>query len=145
MTGITVGIDGSENAQPALTWAVREAAQRSEPLTVITVNEAIASYWTNRPVLSTGDPALLEHARVTAEGAVAKTLAELGAGQQPKVTVQAVNGFSAQVLIDVSREADLLVIGTRGGGGFPHLSLGAVASKVLHHAYCPVVVVPHDR
>jgi nucleotide-binding universal stress UspA family protein len=145
MSGIIVGIDGSQNAQPALDWAVTEAALRAVPLTVVTVNEALASYWTGQPVPSMGDDERLAHARKAAEDAVAEAVARFGEDQQPSVTVDAVNGFPAQVLIDVSRGADLLIVGTRGGGGFAHLSLGGVASKVLHHAYCPVVVVPHDR
>lgn len=145
MSGIIVGIDGSQNAQPALDWAVAEAALRAVPLTVITVNEVLASYWTGQPVPSGGDDERLAHARKAAEDAAAEAVAKLSQDRQPSVTVDAVNGFSAQVLIDVSRGADLVIVGTRGGGGFAHLSLGAVACKVLHHAHCPVVLVPHDR
>lgn len=145
MSGIIVGIDGSENAQPALDWALTEAALRAMPLTVVTVNEVLASYWTGQPVPSAGDDERLAHARKAAEDAVADAMAKLDQDRQPSVTVDAVNGFAAQVLIDVSRGADLLIVGTRGGGGFAHLSLGAVASQVLHHAHCPVVLVPHAR
>jgi len=58
------------------------------------------------------------------------------------VTVVAVNGFAVQELVNASENCDLLVVGTRGGGGFAPLRLGSVSSQVVHHAKCPVVVVP---
>jgi nucleotide-binding universal stress UspA family protein len=143
MSGITVGVDGSGNAQPALDWAMNEAVVRKLPLTVLTVHEVIASYFVpGRPVVFPGDEELLAKARQATEEAVTDAARRLDTGQ-PQVTVTAVSGFAAQTLIEASREADLLVVGTRGGGGFPHLSLGGVASQVVHHAHCPVVVVRH--
>jgi nucleotide-binding universal stress UspA family protein len=59
--------------------------------------------------------------------------------------VVAVNGFPAKTLIDTSASADLMVVGSRGGGGFGELFLGSICSQVVHHAKCPVVVVPTDR
>jgi len=58
------------------------------------------------------------------------------------VTVTAVSGFAGKELIDVSESCDLLVVGTRGGGGFASLMLGSISSQVVHHAKSPVVVVP---
>jgi nucleotide-binding universal stress UspA family protein len=145
MSGIIVGIDGSDRAQPALEWAVREAAFRDVPLTVITVNEAIASYWTGKPVLSTGDDLKVDKIREAAEREAADAVTKYGTDGKPAVTVTASNGFAADTLIDASKDADMIVIGTRGGGGFAHLNLGAVASKVLHHSHCAVVLVPHER
>jgi nucleotide-binding universal stress UspA family protein len=58
------------------------------------------------------------------------------------LTVMALSGFPAQTLIDASTDSDLLVVGTRGGGGFAPLRLGSVSNQVVHHASCPVVVVP---
>ncbi len=145
MPGITVGIDGSDNAHHALIWAVQEAALRDLPLTVLTVHETIASYWTRRPLDFTGDDELVAQARQAAEQAVAEVARDLGLDGRPRVTVTAINGFAAQTLVDASADADMLVVGTRGGGGFPHLHLGAISSQVVHHAKCPVVVVPHDR
>jgi len=57
------------------------------------------------------------------------------------VTVRAVSGIPAQELINASHDADLLVVGSRGGGGFAGLRMGSVSSQVVHHAACPVVVV----
>jgi nucleotide-binding universal stress UspA family protein len=57
----------------------------------------------------------------------------------------AFSGFPAKALIDESEKADLIVVGSRGGGGFGALFLGSVSSQVVHHAKCPVVVVPPSK
>ncbi len=145
MPGITVGIDGSDNAHHALIWAMNEAVQRDVPLTVLTVHPTIQGYWSRQPVTIAGDAQRVEEARQAAEEAVAQVTKEIGADKHPQVTVRAINGFAAQALIDASADADLVVVGTRGGGGFARLSLGSVSSQVIHHAQCPVVVVPRDR
>ena len=145
MAGITVGIDGSENGQLALEWAMKEAATKQVPLTVLTVNEVAASFWTGNPITVAGDAELLESARQGAEAAVEKTAAQLGDDKPPSVSVRAVNGFATKELITASEQSDLVVVGARGNGGFPRLHLGAVASQVVHHAACPVVVVRTAR
>jgi nucleotide-binding universal stress UspA family protein len=146
MSGIIVGVDGSANARYALQWAVKEAAAKHEPLTVVTVNEVAASFWTHQPITVPADQALLEKARQSATDLVDKTLSELGGPVPASVTVRAVNGFAADELVNASREADLVVVGARGGaqsGGLAHHTpVGSVSNKVLHHARCPVVVVP---
>ena len=142
MPGITVGVDGSQNSQPALDWAIHEAALRKTPLNVITVHETISSHWSGNPVMFAGDEELVERARHAAEEAVAESAKRIDT-EPPHVTVTAVSGFAARTIIDASADSDLIVIGSRGGGGFPHLSLGSIASQVVHHAQCPVVVVRH--
>jgi nucleotide-binding universal stress UspA family protein len=142
MSGIVVGIDGSHNADRALEWAMAEAAIRKTQLTVLAVHPVPASYWTGAPVLLPGDENRVAEIREAAESAVAAAKARLGDGEAKSVTVTAVNGFPAQELIKASKDADLLVVGTRGGGGFAVLMLGSVSSQVVHHAACPVVVVP---
>jgi nucleotide-binding universal stress UspA family protein len=120
---------------------MREAAMRKVPLTVLAVHEVMASYWTGNPVTVPADTPELEKVRIAVEHAVADA-AEGLEGERPQVTVAAINGFAAKALIEASADSDLLVVGNRGGGGFPRLSLGAVASQVVHHAHCPVVIVP---
>ena len=120
---------------------MREAALRQVPLTVLAVHEVMASYWTGNPVAVPGDAPELEKARAATEHAVAEALEGLDANR-PQVTVTVINGFAARALIEASADSDLVVVGNRGGGGFPRLNLGAVASQVVHHAHCPVVVVP---
>ena len=145
MAGITVGIDGSHDAHRALEWAMREAAVRHVPLTVVTVHEVAVSGWTGQPIVFPVDQADVEKVRQAAEEMVAKAAGQLGESQPASVTVRAVNGFPAQELIEASRDADLLVVGSRGGGGFARLMLGSISQKVVHHAHCPVVVVPGPR
>jgi nucleotide-binding universal stress UspA family protein len=146
MPGIIVGVDGSANARRALEWAMREAAVRHVPLNVVTVHEVAASFWTHQPIAVPADKALLENARTAAAELADKTAAELGVPAPGQVTVTAVNGFAAAELVSASKDADLLVVGARGGarsGGLAqHTPLGSVSNKVLHQAHCPVVVVP---
>lgn len=145
MSGVVVGIDGSHNSSKALDWAMAEAAVRKAPLTVLTVHSVPASYWTGHPVTLPVDEDEVTKIRKAAESAVAASAAKLGASQPESVTVTAVNGFPAQALINAAKDSDLLVVGTRGGGGFGSLLMGSVSIQVVHHASCPVVVVPTDR
>jgi len=145
MAGIIVGVDGSHDAHRALEWAMKEAAIRHVPLTVVTVHEVAVSGWTGHPIILPMDQPDVNKARQAAEEAVAKASAQLGESQPASVTVWAVNGLAAQELIEASRDADLLVVGSRGGGGFARLMLGSISDKVTRHAHCPVVVVPGPR
>jgi nucleotide-binding universal stress UspA family protein len=84
--------------------------------------------------------------RTAIEALVAKARVEFdGGGREVDVMIQAVNDHPAPALIDASKEAGLLVVGSRGLGGFQQLSLGSVSSHCIHHAHCPVVVVRGDR
>ena len=141
MPGIIVGIDGSDHSKNALEWAMKEATIRHAPLTVITVHPVIAGF-SGRPVAYPTDDALVEQARVAAQEEVDKTLARLGGPAPETVTVQGVSGFPAEVLITASGDADMIVVGSQGSGGFSRLLLGSVSSQVTHHAQCPVVVIP---
>ena len=141
MPGIIVGIDGSVHSKNALEWAMKEAAIRHAPLTVITVHPVIAGF-SGRPVAYPTDEARTDKAREAAQEEVDKTLAQLAGPGPETVTVQGVSGFPAEVLITAGRDADMLVVGSRGAGGFSRLLLGSVSSQVTHHAQCPVVVIP---
>ncbi len=147
MPGILVGVDGSDHSRRALGWAIHEAAQHDVPLTVVAVRPAAVRpathiYWP-MPVLpeDSGD---LEHARMAVREFVDKVANEIGE-TAPEVTVNVVTGDAAEELIKASHDADMLVVGSRGSGGFAKLLLGSVSSKVTHHAACAVVVVPEIR
>jgi nucleotide-binding universal stress UspA family protein len=141
MAGITVGVDGSDNSRIALEWAMKEAALRNTPLTVIAVHEVAANQWTGHPLIVREDAADEVKARQATEEDVAKITSQLGDAAPSSVTVKAVSGIAAQVLIDASGSADLVVVGSKGGGGFARMLVGSVSSKIVHHASCPVVVV----
>ncbi len=141
MNGIVVGIDGSEHSQHVLEWAMREAALQHAPLTVLTVHEVASNQWTGNPLIMVEDRPEQEKARQAAEELVAKVASEIGATSPASVTVRAVSGLAAKELIAASDGADLVVVGTRGDGGFAGLLLGSVSNQVTHHASCPVVVV----
>ncbi len=141
MSGIVVGIDGSGNSQHALDWAVKEAAVRHAPLTVLAVHQVAANQWTGNPLVYPEDAPEQEKARQAAEEAVNKAVSEAGDAKPASVTVRAVSGLAARELIDASRDADLVVVASRGAGGFASLLMGSVSSQVVNHAASPVVVV----
>ncbi len=147
MPGIVVGVDGSDHSRRALGWAMREAALRHVPLQVVTVHPppvrpATGIYW-GLPTFpeNSFDPELARAAVQQFVGEVADETGETG----PEVTVTVATGDAAEELVKASRDADLLVVGSRGSGGFARLLMGSVSSQVTHHADCPVVVVPGTR
>ncbi|HEY6498397.1 MAG TPA: universal stress protein [Streptosporangiaceae bacterium] len=141
MSGIVVGIDASTHSMAALNWAMREAAVKNVPLTVITVEIVAASGWGGSQVYG-ADFELRDKAQKAAEEAVAATAKSLGDAAPASVTVRALLGQPAEQLLEAAKGADQLVLARRGTGGFNRLMLGSVTSQVVHHADCPVTIVP---
>ena len=144
MPGILVGVDGSEHASRALEWAVKMAADLHLPLTVLAVHQVAVSEWTGNPIVYPEDRAAEKEARQAVEKAIAEAAGRLGGPSPDSVTVLSVSGNAARELIEASRNADMVVVGARGRGGFADLIMGSTSSQVVHHAHCPVVVMPHD-
>jgi nucleotide-binding universal stress UspA family protein len=144
MSGILVGVDGSSPSRGALAWAAQEAATRQVPLNVLAVHEVAASGW-GGVVLYPADQDLAEQARKAAQEAADQAVQKLGGQKPPSVNVRATSGTPAAELVEASRDADLIVVGSRGAGGFARLLMGSVSNEVVHHAYCPIVVVPAER
>jgi len=145
MSGITVGIDGSAHSSHVLEWALKEGATRHAPVTVLTVHSVPMNGWTGNAIMLPRDADDNESERLAAEELTAKALSQLGDAQPSSVTVRAIIGFPADELIEASRTADLMVVGSRGAGGFARLVIGSVSSQVAHHAHCPVVVVRNEN
>lgn len=145
MPGIIVGIDDSANAQHVLDWATREAGIQHAELTVLTVVPTMVSQWTGQPLHYTGAEESVEKAQQAAQDKVAKSTSDSAGPQPSSITVKAFEGSPAQALIEASSGADLVVVGARGIGGFASLMLGSVSTQVVHHAACPVVIVPAGR
>jgi len=144
MSGIIVGVDGSGHSQRALEWAMHEAAVRQVPLTVLTVNEAVRGYYSSMAVYA-DDPVRTEDARKLAQAETDEVLARLDEPRPASVTVKAVHGFPVEELISAGKDADMIVVGSRGAGGFTRLMMGSVADQVAQHAHCPVLIVPPEN
>jgi len=141
MPGIVVGVDGSGHSQRALEWAMAEAGLRHAPLHVLTVHQAVVGYF-GGVVTMARDTELTEQARIAAQAEADKVLADLDGPRPESVTVTAVNGFPVEELLGVSKDADMLVLGSRGAGGFARLVLGSTAAQVVRHAHCAVLIIP---
>jgi nucleotide-binding universal stress UspA family protein len=131
---VLVGVDGSAGSRTALNWAAAEAADHGAELVVLDVEElpllpAVGS-------VPTGDAGL-----GTEESLLAVIREELGEDPPMLVRPRVRRGNPAEVLIDESVHADLLVVGTRGHGGFAGLVLGSVSQHVAAYARCPVAVI----
>jgi nucleotide-binding universal stress UspA family protein len=137
---VVVGVDAHEHSAPAVEFAFAEASRRGAPL------QAVHTWWWDEANASVagsggaGDRSQVVEAHRLVVG-------EMLAGWRDEypdvpVTVTLVRGRTGTTLVQESRAAQLLVVGTRGLGGFPGLLLGSVGSHVIHHAHCPVVVVP---
>lgn len=145
MPGIVVGVDQSEHSRHALEWAIHEASVRHAPLTVLTVNQAVAGYW-GGPAPSPGDREYAEKSLAAAKEETESLLEQAGEASRPaSVTVRGVTGLPAEELVIASKDAEMLVVGSRGAGGFRRLLMGSVAAQVTHHAHCPVVVIPAEN
>lgn len=137
---IVVGVDGSESARKALRWAVHEAEAWEAELTAIAAvpmaSGAGALAWL---------PAAVDREQVLADvrSGLDRAVADAVEGH-PKVVVRrhALDGNAAELMAEFSTAVDLVVVGSRGRGGFSGLLLGSVSQGVLSHASCPVMVVP---
>ena len=136
---IVVGVDGSASSRDAIRWAVDEARVRKTTVRAV--------YAWQLPIV-TGfayvpaevlDPVELERrAQEVVDAAVAEAV---GTANGTTVEAVAVEGIAAERLVKESAEADMLVVGSRGRGGFSGLLLGSVGQQCVHHAACPVVIV----
>ena len=144
MPGIVVGVDGSPHSQRALEWAIKEAGLRNAPLTVLAVHQVAGNHWSGNPEKYPADAPETEKMRQAAQDTVQKAVDAAGSPGPASVTVRAVSGIAAQELISASNDADLVVVGSRGGGGFARLMLGSVSTQVAAHSASPVVVI-HDK
>lgn len=138
--GILVGHDGSRASAAAVRWAAELAAKLDTPVHVLR-----AWVVTNAPRPSTAEPgymppladyeaAVLDDLRADLDG--------LGLPDSVALHLHASHGRSSQRVLEAAKGADLLVVGSRGEGGFKGLGFGSTADQVSRHAPCPVVIVP---
>ncbi len=136
---IVVGVDGSEASIAALSWAIQEASLRDSPIVVVHAwqvpyaGDVVGMVATVRPEdLDASGNEVLDHS-ISAAGPI-----------PPEVRLERLvsSGSPAGVLVELAEQDDIIVVGTRGRGGFTGLLLGSVSQQTVHHARCPVVIVP---
>jgi nucleotide-binding universal stress UspA family protein len=141
MGGVVVGVDRSARAVDALRFAIEEARLRGAELTVVEVCEQpyISEDVGPEVAASLAEPTLME-AELRLWDHVGKALDGEPAPEDMHLQVRA--GNASEELIRLGRSADMLVVGSRSRSGLRHLLTGSVATQVVNHAPCPVVVVP---
>jgi len=136
---IVVGVDGSESSLQALRWARHLAEPAGTKIEAITTWQAPVG-WNDGVWIDIGSP------RSTAEEIVGDAVrAVYGDASANGVTTTVVPGSPAATLIEAGKTAAMIIVGSRGHGGFAGLLLGSVSSAVAEHATCPVLVVHGDR
>ena len=134
MRRIVVGVDGSTDADAALRWAVSEAGLHEATLAALLAWSYLDQHHTSKA--EAFDPAYGED---DARETLLAALERVGAADSVEPLV--VCDLPDRALLDAGRDADLLVVGARGHGGFAGLLLGSVSERVLEHAPCPVALV----
>jgi nucleotide-binding universal stress UspA family protein len=133
---IVVGVDGSVPSKAALAWAIQQARLTGAAVEAVIAWEFPTTY--GYPVPAPPD---INYQEIAAQ-VIADTIAEVsGPGEPVKIRPKVAEGNPARVLVDASAGAELLVVGSRGHGGFVEALLGSVGQHCVHHATCPVVVI----
>jgi nucleotide-binding universal stress UspA family protein len=146
MAVIVVGVDHSEGAKAALRFALAEATLRQATLRVVHAWQyayiGATGFERSLPALGGDIKELRDAAERELDATLRESIPEPGA---VAIERRVVEDRPAAALVDASRDADLLVVGSRGHGGFAGLLLGSVSQQVAHHATCPVVIVHEKR
>jgi nucleotide-binding universal stress UspA family protein len=138
MERIVVGVDGSKTAQAALRWAVDEARRRNATV------EAVYA-WHQPFAVGYAEMAELDnagHFEKEAQVALDEAVDAVDASGIAPIERKLVTGGAAAALVEAAEGASLLVVGSRGRGGFRGLLLGSVSQQAAHHAPCPIVIIP---
>jgi nucleotide-binding universal stress UspA family protein len=140
MKGIVVGVDGSEGSVNAVKWAAEEARARGAPLNLVLAWHLPSTYleaWAGM------DETMISQLHGAAEHRLGDARAAAAANLEGlDVRSVVVQGAAPVVLLDAAADADLLVVGRRGHGGFTELLLGSTSQQCAHHTPCPIVVIP---
>jgi nucleotide-binding universal stress UspA family protein len=135
---IVVGIDGSPEAAAALSWAIDEARMRGVGLRVLYIFPAMVGFF--GATAHEYFPQVEKEANKTFEEALAAAPPMDDLDVQRRIEP----GNPSAALVEESRNALMLVLGSRGRGAFREMLLGSVSMHCAHHAHCPVVIIRHD-
>lgn len=142
MGNIVVGVDGSAGSREALRWAFAEAQLRNDTLQAVIVWQ----YPITASLPTFGAMETPDDLQTDARSTLIEILASEGINASAPIPVSTIvaEGNPAKALLDAAEGADLLVVGSRGHGGFTGVLVGSISQQCVHHASCPVVVV-HPR
>lgn len=143
MGTIVVGIDGSAGSRRALTWALGEARLRGDEILAVHA-------WSNPVAFGTFEAIVPAPLNVDLQKEAGEFLGRVikdvtGGDDSVPIRREVTEHSPATALVHASRDADMLVLGSRGLGGFRGLLLGSVGQQCAHHAHCPVVLIPHEE
>ena len=143
--GLLVGVDGSPESDAAVAWASREAVSRRMPITLMHVVAPVVVGWpvgrlyANMPEWQKDNGQhVIEHARKTLTASLSESAA-------PEVHTEMVYAGAVPTLIEASKEAWMIVVGSQGIGALGRLLLGSVSTALIQHAHCPVAVIRSDN
>jgi nucleotide-binding universal stress UspA family protein len=149
---IVAGVDGSEGSVAALRWALAEARLRGSRVRVVHAYRSplvpladadLGVAGMGVPVMvAEGAEELRRALEAQARQVIDESVQRAGAVERVEIERAAIEGPAAQTLIEAARGAELLVVGSRGRGGFVGLLLGSVSQQVAQHPPCPVVILP---
>jgi nucleotide-binding universal stress UspA family protein len=142
--GILVAVDGSAESDAAVSWAVREASMRHEPVTLMHVVQPVVVKW---PV-SAGHSTVAEWQEDNARLAIEQGRKSFNAVvdvEPPDVRTEVVYSHPVDALVDASTEARMIVVGSHGRGVAGRVLWGSVSRGVVEHAHCPVAVIRSDQ
>ena len=142
---VVVGVDGSDNSRRAFAWALEEAELRKASVDVVHAWDApfIVGFGDlSGGAVELGGSRYEEQATLLLDEVIATATTK---DLLTPINAITVHGSAAWALLETAKGADLIVVGSRGRGGFKDLLLGSVSQQVVQHAPCPVVVVPPTR
>jgi nucleotide-binding universal stress UspA family protein len=143
--GILVAVDGSAESDGAVRWAAREAVMRDAAVTLMHVIAPVEVRWPVRYLQASFDEWQEDNAQDVIEQAQETLHASLGHAKPPAVLAVVKRSAVAGTLINASRKAQMVVVGSRGMGALGRAVLGSVSSALVHYAHCPVAVVHTDE
>jgi nucleotide-binding universal stress UspA family protein len=140
--GVVVGVDGSPGSMVAVQWAARDAELRNVPLTLVHVVPATAGSWLESSLVPTWMRGQRERGRQVIDEAL-KIAGEICQRGSAKIECEMPSAITVPALVDLSKDADLVVVGCLGTGTLRGRHLGSVSSGLVYHAHCPVAII-HD-
>lgn len=143
--GVLVCVDGSEASDAAIAWGSREAAMRHLPITLLHAVPPVVVGWPVGQLYSEMPDWQKDKAQVVIECAYKTVTASLGDSAPPETHTKMVYSSVVPALIEASKDAWMIVVGSEGLGTLGRLLLGSVATSLLHHAHCPVAVIRSEE